>query len=133
MSVIVSYVATPEGRAALDFGIRAARDRGETLKVVDGSGGRAHLSGDEGQVPYAQVAQLLEATGLDYTASDPVPPGANVDEATAVAVDDPASDIIVIGVRHRSAVGKFLLGSSAQRLILDADCPVVVVKARPQS
>ena len=37
--------------------------------------------------------------------------------------------LIVIGLRHRSRVGKFLLGSSAQRILLEADCPVLTVKS----
>jgi nucleotide-binding universal stress UspA family protein len=40
------------------------------------------------------------------------------------------AEILVIGARRRSPVGKFLLGSVAQTLILDADIPVVVVKNR---
>jgi nucleotide-binding universal stress UspA family protein len=39
--------------------------------------------------------------------------------------------LVVVGTRHRSAVGKFLLGSTAQRLVLEAACPVLVVKAEP--
>lgn len=44
------------------------------------------------------------------------------------AVEDEEADLVVVGVRRRTAVGKFLLGSTAQRLILGADCPVLVVK-----
>ena len=36
--------------------------------------------------------------------------------------------MIVVGVRHRTPVGKLLLGSVAQRVILDAPCPVLAVK-----
>ena len=37
--------------------------------------------------------------------------------------------LIVIGLRHRTAVGKLLMGSVAQRILLDARCPVLAVKA----
>ncbi len=37
-------------------------------------------------------------------------------------------DLIVIGVRRRSKVGKLLFGSTAQYVILKAQCPVLSVK-----
>lgn len=54
-------------------------------------------------------------------------PGDVADEILAIA-KDVAADAIVIGIRHRSPVGKLIMGSVAQRVIIDASCPVIAVK-----
>jgi nucleotide-binding universal stress UspA family protein len=38
-------------------------------------------------------------------------------------------DLIVVGTRRRSRVGKALLGSESQHILLNADCHVLAVKA----
>lgn len=37
-------------------------------------------------------------------------------------------DEIIIGVKSRSNIGRLLFGSTAQTVILEADCPVVTVR-----
>jgi nucleotide-binding universal stress UspA family protein len=50
------------------------------------------------------------------------------DELVAIA-DRVKASLIVIGLRRRTPTGKLITGSQAQRILLDANCPVLAVKA----
>jgi nucleotide-binding universal stress UspA family protein len=55
--------------------------------------------------------------------------GADVGEQVVGLVDELGADLLVIGARRRSPVGKAFLGSVAQTIILQANVPVLVVKS----
>jgi nucleotide-binding universal stress UspA family protein len=57
-----------------------------------------------------------------------IPFGDTYAEALVELADQRTADMIVIGLRRRSPVGKLVLGSNAQRILLDASCPVLAVK-----
>jgi nucleotide-binding universal stress UspA family protein len=42
------------------------------------------------------------------------------------------ADLLIIGLRRRSPVGKLVLGSDTQDAVLGADCPILAVKAAPE-
>lgn len=117
MSVVVSYLPSPEGEAALARAAREARADESTLVVVPSRGA--------GQSLDASVA-ALQAEGL--TVEVVVPQGADVTDALLDIARTWSADLLVIGLRRRSAVGKLILGSHAQRVLLDADCDVLSVK-----
>jgi nucleotide-binding universal stress UspA family protein len=129
MSIVVGFVPTAAGEAALKAGIAEAQLRNEDLLIVN--------SAREGALVDKSVApdELLEqaarrATEAGVRASVIQPPYQHdlADEFLEVARDANAS-LIVIGLRHRTQVGKFILGSHAQRILMQADRPVLAVKA----
>lgn len=54
---------------------------------------------------------------------------ADLGEGLVALTDEVGAELLVIGARRRSPVGKALLGSVAQTVILQANVPVLVVKA----
>ena len=54
--------------------------------------------------------------------------GSDPADALVRVAEERDASVIVIGLRHRSPVGKLIMGSAAQRILLDARCPVLAVK-----
>ena len=54
--------------------------------------------------------------------------GSSAGEDIVKFAKDNDVDLVVVGVKRRSKVGKILLGSTAQFIILEAPCPVLSVK-----
>jgi nucleotide-binding universal stress UspA family protein len=128
-SIVVGYVPRPEGRAALGRAIEEAMLRGMRLVVVNASRGDAYV--DSGYAPVQEIELVksrLGDAGVEYELRQLVRGHEPAEEVVDVA-DELGADLVVIGLRHRTAVGKFLMGSTAQRILLDAHCPVLAVKA----
>ena len=78
----------------------------------------------------AEIAEVLaKAKQTDIDWSLHVATGADVAATLLDLVDDTDVELLVIGARHRSAVGKLIMGSVTQTIILRAEVPVLVVKA----
>lgn len=122
-TVVVGYVPKPEGEAALDAAIDEARRRGATLVVVNARRDAAAAEPDLGG-----VRAKLTASGLSFDLREVVQ-GLDASEDLIAIAEDTDAELIVIGLRRRTPVGKLILGSNAQRVLLDAPCPVLAVKA----
>ena len=128
MTVLVGFVPTPEGEAAFAAALDEAKRRGEPLLVLNSPRGGAPVSADV--APDATVQEMTaraQASGVEVEVRQTPHSGDAADEVLRVA-QDAAASVIVIGMRKRSPVGKLLMGSSAQRILLDADRPVLAVK-----
>ncbi|MCC2333646.1 universal stress protein [Cellulomonas wangsupingiae] len=128
MTVVVGWTPDARGHAALVRGAREARLRSEELLVVNATTGTAAVDDRyAGADDVADVRTLLALLDVEAEVRQPVV--RDVPDALLDVADEVDASMLVIGIRHRSPVGKFLLGSTAQRILLDARCPVLAVKA----
>ncbi len=130
-TIVVGYVAKPEGEAALRRAIDEAKLRGATVVAVISHKGGVGTEDDDMADEAADLKrlgdQLVEA-GVPHEVRGLVRGNEPAADIIDVA-EEYAAELIVIGLRRRSPVGKLLLGSQAQRVLLDANCPVLAVKS----
>jgi nucleotide-binding universal stress UspA family protein len=128
-TVVVGYIPTPEGIAAFERAKDEAVLDGSTLVVVN-----AGQSGNFTGSTFASPADIdaidteLSGAGIPHEVIQATDQLAPAEEILRVAADKDAR-LIVIGVRRRTPVGKLILGSTSQQVLLDAQCPVLAVKA----
>jgi nucleotide-binding universal stress UspA family protein len=125
--VVVAWTPDEFGAAALEHGIAWAREGGRGVAVVNGTRGDA-LVDERFAAPtgLADLAQRLRDTSLPHIVRQEV--GRDVADQVLDVADELSARLVVVGLRHRSPVGKLLMGSVAQRILLTAECPVLAVK-----
>lgn len=129
MTIVVGYAPTREGEAALEAAGREARLRQSRLVVVSTTRGESHVDPTyRATSALPMLASRLRSEGLDVEVRE-----GDGDAADAVIDAAEATDasLVVIGLKRRSAVGKLLLGSTAQKILLQAPCSVLGVRTGP--
>ncbi|KAB8190030.1 universal stress protein [Nonomuraea phyllanthi] len=129
MTILVGYLPTPEGDAAVEAGLREGALRSERVVIVNSP--RRGAPVDEHKIDDDASAALLaraRAAGVDAEVRQPLHDD-DLAETFESLVEETGGTLIVIGLRHRSLVGKFILGSEAQRILMEASVPVLTVKA----
>jgi nucleotide-binding universal stress UspA family protein len=124
-AILVGFTPDEFGQAAVKHAAVEARQRGSDLLIVNGSNGDAYVD------QRFAAPEILEHVGDDLD-------GVTFEVRQVVAADvagellriaaEERVRLIVLGLRHRTPVGKLLMGSVAQRVILGAVCPVLTVK-----
>jgi nucleotide-binding universal stress UspA family protein len=131
MAVVVGYVPTDEGRAALHRAAQECKLRNTRLVVINSNRGGKDLDAADAATYEQELATVradLDAVGVSNEVRQLVRGLEPAEDIIAVA-QEVSADFIVIGLRRRSPVGKLILGSNAQRILLEAPCPVLAVKA----
>lgn len=128
MTVVVGYVPSDDGAAALAAAVRQASLRDELLVLVNtGAGGDFSREMFAGGPDLDAVSADLGARGLAHEIRQPTSGRSPAQEILDVAEEVSAS-VIVVGMRRRSPLGKMILGSTAQSVLLGATCEVLAVK-----
>jgi nucleotide-binding universal stress UspA family protein len=130
-TIVVGYVPKAEGEAALHRAIDEAQLRSARLIVVNSQRGGKTADYEDLAFTDEQVKAVkarMEGAGVEYEVRGLVLGNDPADDVVTVAEQERA-DLIVIGLRKRTPVGKLIMGSNAQRILLDATCPVLAVKA----
>ena len=131
MKILVGYLKSPEGQAALDAAIAECRLRDGELVVVHSMRGGQRDEAEQA-VSYREEMEAIEARlsgeGVPHRSRELVQGQSPAEDLLQAAKEEDAG-LIVIGLRRRTPVGKLLLGSNAQDILLKADCPVLAVKA----
>jgi nucleotide-binding universal stress UspA family protein len=125
--IVVGYSADEFGRAALEHGITEAKRRDTELLVINATSGESYVDKRFArQSEVHDVEARLTECGVPFELSQPV--GVDAAEELVRAMDRDEAELLVIGLRHRNPVGKLLMGSVAQRVLLECPKPVLAVK-----
>lgn len=128
-TIVVGWTPDEYGEAALARAVEEAKLREGRIVVVNATRGDALVDeryADNDQL--ARLSQELADSGVTVDVRRSM--GADVGDQVLEVADEVSADLIVIGLRRRSPVGKLLMGSVAQRILLGAECAVTAVKPK---
>lgn len=127
MAVVIGYIPDEYGEAALAYGLGEAQRRGTGVVIVNSTKGDALVDKRYlGDADKDTLEEQLAASGVAHELRQTT--GKDIAQEILAVAKEVIADVIVIGIRHRTPVGKLIMGSVAQSIIIDADCPVIAVK-----
>jgi len=128
MTILIGFVPTPAGEAALAAGIAEAARSGEDVVILNSPRRGATVDADLiGEDTANDLIAKASAQGVAARV-DHAEHRSDIVDTFEALVERTNARMVVLGLRRRSPVGKFLLGSDVQRLLLELEVPVLAVK-----
>jgi nucleotide-binding universal stress UspA family protein len=129
VTVLLAYIRTPEGDAALAIAIAEARRRETGGVIVNVTRPAAEVDSPvSAEQNLDAVAARFAEAGVAVEVRQ-LPAGTDPADGVVAVATEIGPDVVVIGLRRRTAVGKLIVGSTSQRILLGVDAPVLAVKA----
>lgn len=138
MKILMAYNATESNKTDLMTGLKLAKAFQAEMIVLTslmiGDKGHSFDSRvkEEALVNLSEVKRIVEETGIACKTELLIRGNQPGDDIVQYAKENQV-DFIVVGVKKRSRVGKLLLGSTTQYVVLNAPCPVLSFKELTKS
>ena len=126
-TIVVGFLPSKTGEAALQEAARIARESGNRLVVINSS--RTDATYDPALATIAMlevVEEALTGANIDFIVEQPL--GQDPADHLFEAIDRYSARLVIIGLRRRHLLGRVLFGSTAQRVLMHAKCSVLAVK-----
>ena len=130
MTIVVGFVPTKEGRAALARSVEEAKTRRSRLVVINSNRGGRDFDDETSQAAEAELQRVkdeLSGDGLELEVRQLVRGNEPAEDLISVANETDA-DLIVIATHGYTGLKHALLGSTTERVVRHAHCPVLVVR-----
>jgi nucleotide-binding universal stress UspA family protein len=130
MKILVGYDGSDVGNKALVLARQHAKAFSATVYIIRSLSGGTHdkvedIQAAETSLEYA--AEVIKKEGVPCETHLMIR-GLTPGEDIVNYANDVDADEIIVGIIKKSKVGKFIFGSNAQYIILEAPCPVVTVR-----
>jgi nucleotide-binding universal stress UspA family protein len=130
MNILVAYDGTKEAKEAVRLAAKHAKAfNAKTILAYSLVGGpeipRQEFDRAEKELQMQEIT--LREEGVDCETLLSVR-GLETGEDIIRLAEEKSADEIIIGIQRKSKVGKLLFGSTAQYVILNANCPVVTIR-----
>lgn len=124
-TIILVHVKGDDGSAAIAEAANEARWRQARVVAISASGDASATPVYASPEARSEIADAMEAAGVEY---ELVLARDNTAAQVLELAEGYSAELIVLATRKRSPVMKLFLGSMAQQIILEAECPVLTVR-----